>query len=41
LIVIEDSLRSNAPHIQVLQDHNLHYLLGVKEGYSPGSTLKK
>ena len=32
LIVTEDSLSSNAPHIEVLQDHNLHYLLGVKEG---------
>jgi len=32
LIVTEDSLSSNAPHIAVLQDHNLHYILGVKEG---------
>jgi hypothetical protein len=32
LIVTEDSLRSNAPHIQVLQAHNVHYILGVKEG---------
>jgi Transposase DDE domain len=32
LIVTEDSLSSNAPHIQVLQDHNLQYILGVKEG---------
>jgi Transposase DDE domain len=32
LIVTEDSLSSNAPHIQVLQAHNLHYILGVKEG---------
>lgn len=32
LIVTEDSLSSNAPHIQVLLDHNLHYILGVKEG---------
>ena len=32
LIVTEDSLSSNAPHIQVLQDHNLHYILGLKEG---------
>jgi hypothetical protein len=31
LIVTEDSLSSNAPHIQVLQEHHLHYLLGVKE----------
>jgi hypothetical protein len=32
LIVTEDSLSSNAPHIRVLQDHNVHYILGVKEG---------
>ncbi len=32
LIVIEDALRSNAPHIRELQDHNMHYILGVKEG---------
>jgi hypothetical protein len=32
LIVTEDSLSSNAPHIQALQDYNLHYILGVKEG---------
>jgi hypothetical protein len=32
LIVTEDSLSSNAPHIQVLHDHNRHYILGVKEG---------
>lgn len=32
LIVTEDSLSSNAPHIAVLQNHRLHYILGVKEG---------
>jgi hypothetical protein len=32
LIVTEDSLSSNAPHIQVLQEHNVHYILGIKEG---------
>jgi hypothetical protein len=32
LLVTEDSLSANAPHIQVLHDHNLHYILGVKEG---------
>jgi hypothetical protein len=32
LIVTEDSLSSNAPHIEVLRAHNLHYILGVKEG---------
>ena len=31
-IVTEDSLSSNAPHIETLQQHNLHYILGVKEG---------
>jgi hypothetical protein len=30
--VIEDALSSNAPHIRELQDHKLHYILGVKEG---------
>src|SRR5262245_36108730 len=28
----EDSLRSHAPHIETLQPHALHYILGVKEG---------
>ena len=32
LIVTEDSLSSNAPHIRTLHDHDLHYILGVKEG---------
>ena len=32
LIVIEDALSSNAPHIRELQNYNLHYILGVKEG---------
>lgn len=32
LIVTEDSLSSNAPHIKTLQDHEMHYILGVKEG---------
>src|SRR5947208_2459585 len=31
-IVTEDSLSSNAPHIATLQDYDLHYILGVKEG---------
>ena len=30
-IVTEDSLSSNAPHIEMLHEHNVHYLLGVKE----------
>ena len=32
VIVTEDSLSSNAPHIEMLHDHNVHYLLGGKEG---------
>ena len=32
LIVTEDSISSNAPHIEMLQAHDVHYLLGVKEG---------
>jgi hypothetical protein len=31
-IVTEDSLSSNAPHLETLHDHALHYLLGIKEG---------
>jgi hypothetical protein len=31
-IVTEDSLSSNAPHIATLQDYDLHYILGGKEG---------
>jgi hypothetical protein len=32
VIVTEDSLSSNAPHIETLHTHALHYILGVKEG---------
>src|ERR671926_1966720 len=32
VIVTEDSLSSNAPHIETLQEQNMHYILGVKEG---------
>jgi disulfide oxidoreductase YuzD len=32
VIVVEDALSSNAPHIRELQRHNLRYILGVKEG---------
>jgi hypothetical protein len=32
VIVTEDSLSSNAPHLEVLQAHNLPYILGVKAG---------
>jgi hypothetical protein len=31
-IVNEDALSSNGPHIENLEAHNLHYILGVKEG---------
>src|SRR2546421_8074388 len=31
-IITEDSLSSNAPHIVTLHDHDLRYILGVKEG---------
>ena len=31
-IVTEDSLSANAPHIETLQNHALHFILGVKEG---------
>jgi hypothetical protein len=32
VIVTEDSLSSNAPHIETLQEPNRRYILGVKEG---------
>ena len=31
-IITEDSLSANAPHIETLHAHDLHYILGVKEG---------
>jgi hypothetical protein len=31
-IITEDSLSSNAPHIATLHDHDLRYILGIKEG---------
>jgi DDE family transposase len=31
-IITEDSLSSNAPHIETLHDHGCHYILGVKAG---------
>src|SRR5215469_16862621 len=31
-IVTEDSLSSNAPHIETLHAHGCHYILGVKAG---------
>ena len=35
VIVTEDGLSSNAPHIETLQAYGCHYILGVKEG-DPG-----
>jgi hypothetical protein len=32
VIITEDGLSSNAPHIETLHDHSCHYILGVKEG---------
>jgi hypothetical protein len=32
LIVTEDGLSSNAPHIRELKKHRMHYILGVKKG---------
>src|SRR5919199_1099608 len=34
-ILTEDSLSSNAPHIETLHHYDLHYILGVKEGDHP------
>jgi len=35
VIVIEDGLSSNAPHIRDLQQHNMHFILGAKPGDHP------
>ena len=35
LIVIEDALSSNGPHIRDLQQYGMHYILGVKPGDHP------
>lgn len=35
LIVIEDGLSSNGPHIRDLQQHGMHYILGAKQGDHP------
>lgn len=32
LIVVEDSLSANGPHLELLHELNLRYLIGVKEG---------
>jgi hypothetical protein len=35
LIVVEDGLSSNGPHIRDLQKHRMHYILGAKQGDHP------
>ncbi len=35
VIVIEDGLSSNGPHIRDLRQHNCHYILGAKPGDHP------
>ena len=35
LIITEDALSSNAPHIRAAEKYNLHYILGVKKGDHP------
>jgi hypothetical protein len=32
VVVIEDALSSNAPHVRDLQKYGMHFILGVKEG---------
>jgi hypothetical protein len=32
VVVVEDALSSNAPHVRDLQKYGMHFLLGVKEG---------
>tara|TARA_B100000029_G_C17016940_1_gene757083 strand:+ start:357 stop:590 length:234 start_codon:yes stop_codon:yes gene_type:complete len=32
LIVVEDALAANAPHIETLQGVDMRFILGVKEG---------
>ena len=31
-IILEDGLSANAPHIHMIQEYNLHYILGAKPG---------
>ena len=35
VIVVEDGLSSNAPHVRDLLAHRMHFILGVKEGDHP------
>lgn len=32
VVVVEDALSSNAPHVRDLQEYGMHFILGVKEG---------
>jgi hypothetical protein len=32
VVVVEDALSSNAPHVRDLQNYGMHFILGVKEG---------
>lgn len=32
IVVVEDALSSNAPHVRDLLGHDMHFILGVKEG---------
>jgi hypothetical protein len=32
VIVVEDALSSNAPHVRDLREYDMHFILGVKEG---------
>ena len=32
MVMVEDSLSSNAPHIRLLMSHNIRFILGVKKG---------
>jgi hypothetical protein len=35
VVVVEDALSSNAPHVRDLQEYDMHFILGVKEGLFP------
>src|SRR6266568_6269796 len=35
VIVVEDGLSSNGPHIREIQQHNMHFILGAKPGDHP------
>ena len=35
LIIVEDALSANGPHLRDLKQHNMHYIIGVKPGDHP------